>query len=515
MREHPLKAIRRAGVPLVAFETSDPAQTIASCVKALNGEAETSPILVWDVQGGQSGFNKIGSKLAKEISAEPIQDPAFFCGALVAAARKSVGEQIYQASDAIVFAHNFHLFWKSEVVVQGIWNLRDSLKAVGATLVMLCPSAMLPAELSHDIVCVTDPLPNAAEVEAIVDSLLKDAGLKDSHVADKSKCVDTLLGVSAFAAEQAFAMSVTKDGVDRDALFERKRKMVEQTPGLSVFRGGETFDSVGGCANVKKFLTKILKSKNNPVRCIGFIDEVEKMLGGAAGDLSGVSQDQLMVLLREMQDSNIPGMIFIGPPGTAKSAVAKAAGAVADAEVLSIDTGAMTGSLVGESQAKIRKAMATFKAVSQGKGFFIATCNKISSLPPELRRRFTLGTFFFDLPDKAERKAIWKIWMDAYKFDADTLQPEDEGWTGAEIKACCDIAWRTEQSLLDAAKFIVPVSKSAGDQIQALRSMASGRFISASKDGIYEHAEAGAPTGRKVKLTQTITAEEMQSKNEE
>ena len=85
----------------------------------------------------------------------------------------------------------------------------------------------------------------------------------------------------------------------------------------------------------------------------------------------------------------------------------------------------------------------------------------------------------------------------------------------AEIKACCDIAWRTEQSLLDAAKFIVPVSKSAGDQIQALRQMASGRFISASKDGIYEHAEAGAPTGRKVKLTQTITAEEMQPKSEE
>ena len=186
-------------------------------------------------------------------------------------------------------------------------------------------------------------------------------------------------------------------------------------------------------------------------------------------------------------------------------------------EVLSIDTGAMTGSLVGESQAKIRKAMATFKAVSQGKGFFIATCNKIASLPPELRRRFTLGTFFFDLPDKSERKAIWKIWMAAYKFDTDdsVLLPDDEGWTGAEIKACCDIAWRTEQSLIDAAKFIVPVSKSAGDQIQALRSMASGRFISASKDGIYECEEAGAPTGRKVKLTHTMVAEEIQPKGDE
>ena len=34
-----------------------------------------------------------------------------------------------------------------------------------------------------------------------------------------------------------------------------------------------------------------------------------------------------------------------------------------------------------------------------------------TSLPPELRRRFTLGTFFFDLPLREERKAIWDIYF--------------------------------------------------------------------------------------------------------
>jgi hypothetical protein len=42
-------------------------------------------------------------------------------------------------------------------------------------------------------------------------------------------------------------------------------------------------------------------------------------------------------------------------------------------------------------------------AVAQeGRMLFIATCNSIASLPPELRRRFTLGTFFFDLPTALE-----------------------------------------------------------------------------------------------------------------
>jgi SpoVK/Ycf46/Vps4 family AAA+-type ATPase len=76
----------------------------------------------------------------------------------------------------------------------------------------------------------------------------------------------------------------------------------------------------------------------------------------------------------------------------------------------------MTGSLVGESQRKIRQAMEVFKAVSQGKGLFIATCNKIAALPPELKRRFTLGTFYVDLPSDEERSAIWPIWLKKYNL---------------------------------------------------------------------------------------------------
>jgi SpoVK/Ycf46/Vps4 family AAA+-type ATPase len=217
-----------------------------------------------------------------------------------------------------------------------------------------------------------------------------------------------------------------------------------------------------------------------------------------------------------MQDENIPGMIFIGPPGCAKSAIAKASGSVAGAEVIKIDTGAMTGSLVGESQDKIRKAMQTFKAVSQGKGLFIATCNKIASLPPELRRRFKLGTFFFDLPDAKERDAIWKIWMAKYGFDIETeLRPVDDGWTGAEIQAACEIAWRMKSNLIKAGKFIVPVSVSAGDQIAALRTMADGKFISASKPGIYKNKSAGTPgEGRKFKVEQSTTVSEIKEEQE-
>jgi SpoVK/Ycf46/Vps4 family AAA+-type ATPase len=123
-------------------------------------------------------------------------------------------------------------------------------------------------------------------------------------------------------------------------------------------------------------------------------------------------------------------------------------------------------------------------AISQGRSLWIATCNSITSLPPELRRRFTLGTFFFDLPDAEEREAIWRIYLRKWQVE-DTDRPSDEGWTGAEIKECVRKAWRVGLSLRESASYLVPVVKSAADQIEALRRQASGRFLSASRPGAY------------------------------
>jgi SpoVK/Ycf46/Vps4 family AAA+-type ATPase len=143
----------------------------------------------------------------------------------------------------------------------------------------------------------------------------------------------------------------------------------------------------------------------------------------------------------------------------------------------------MQNSLVGGSGERLRAALQVVDAISQGRSLWIATCNSITSLPPELRRRFTLGTFFFDLPVGAERKAIWDIYLKRWSLTGD--MPDDEGWTGAEIKECCRKAWRLKLSLVESAKYIVPVSRSAADQIEALRRQASGRFLSASEAGVF------------------------------
>jgi SpoVK/Ycf46/Vps4 family AAA+-type ATPase len=119
-------------------------------------------------------------------------------------------------------------------------------------------------------------------------------------------------------------------------------------------------------------------------------------------------------ILTYMQDREADGIVLTGPPGAAKSAVAKATGNTAGIPTIAFDLAAMESSMVGASTDRLRTALKIIDAVSQGRMLFIGTCNSIASLPPELRRRFTLGTFFFDLPTAEEREVIWQIYFRLY-----------------------------------------------------------------------------------------------------
>jgi SpoVK/Ycf46/Vps4 family AAA+-type ATPase len=156
----------------------------------------------------------------------------------------------------------------------------------------------------------------------------------------------------------------------------------------------------------------------------------------------------------------------------------------------------MGSSLVGASTERLRTTLKIIDAVSQGRMLFVATCDPLASLPPELRKRFTLGTFFFDLPTAEERETIWRIYLKKYGVSGEL--PDDEGWTGAEIKECCRKAHRLGMSLPQASRYIVTVSRSAGEQIKALRQQASERFISASAAGVYQYEESTSAPRRRV-----------------
>jgi SpoVK/Ycf46/Vps4 family AAA+-type ATPase len=152
------------------------------------------------------------------------------------------------------------------------------------------------------------------------------------------------------------------------------------------------------------------------------VDEIEKAFAGTGTDLSGVKTELTGTWLTWMEDKEASGSIFIGPPGAAKTMLAKAIGNEAGIPSVYLDFAGMQDSLVGKSGENLRTALKVIEAISGKQIFVIATCNKIASLPPEVRRRFTDGTFYFDLPTKEERDVIWRIYMKKYGL-------KDKGWT--------------------------------------------------------------------------------------
>lgn len=475
-----LKAARRVSVPIVAINTPDPAATIQAVSTAINGE---SAKVEWDVVRGLTGLNELGAAAVAQVCGEFDETKSNPTMAFVKAAELP--------RDSVLFVHLASRWIQEPPVIQALWNLRDRFKRNRRTCVLLSRQLSVPLELQDDVIVIDEPLPDEQQLTGIVEQQHKNAGLEiDGASGQAESAVRAIRGLSAFSAEQVTAMCLRKSGLDLDSLWERKRQAIEQTPGLKVYRDGGTFAGIGGCRVVKEFLTRIMHGATAP-NAIVFIDEIEKAMAGR-GDTSGVSQDQLGAILSYMQDHACAGMIFVGPPGAAKSAVAKAAGQETGVPTIQLDLGAAKGSLVGQSEQQLRAALKVITAVSNGQSLWIATCNSIGELPPELRRRFTLGTFFFDLPTPAERSDIWSLYRQGFSLSLAQKEGRvpDDGWTGAEIKQCCDIAYRLGCSLRDAAEFVVPVSRSAADAIKRLRDQADGRFLSASHPGVYRTNKA-------------------------
>jgi hypothetical protein len=86
-----------------------------------------------------------------------------------------------------------------------------------------------------------------------------------------------------------------------------------------------------------------------------------------------------------------------------------------------------------------------------------------------------------------------------FGLDPQQPRPQDHYWTGAEIRQCCENAALLGLPLVEAAKYVIPVSVSGAEENDKLRQWANGRCLSADVPGIYQYRASGpAKLGRKV-----------------
>lgn len=467
---------RTVSVPLVGISTADQTATI----QLLAADWPQHPLVQWDAAQGITGVNQPGKEalITANITGP---DTINFPEAMVAA------QALPQK--AVLFVHNAQRQLASQepsaiaTAVQAVANLRDRFKQNYRCLVLLAPSFVAPSELAHDIITYVDPLPARESLKQVVEEIHVSAKQPVPKGETLDRAMDAATGLPLFEAEQIVSLSLTEKGLDLDQLWERKRLAIEATPGLSVWRGAEKFTDLVGLDAVKRKLSNVIKGRQ-PVGCFVFVDEIDKVLANVEQDTTGTRMYQLRSLLTKMEDNNWNGIVCVGVPGAGKSALAKAAGNEAGVVTIALDLGETESKFVGESEENVRHAIRVIESVGGGRAFFIATSNAATVMRPELQRRFHAGMFFFDVMTAEQRAAAWVLYMRKFGLPAQPV-PADDGWTGAEIRNCCYSAWNESITLVEAARFIVPMARSRADDIENLRRYAHGRFLDATKDGAY------------------------------
>lgn len=410
------------------------------------------------------------------------------------AAIKAINAMATPDGAAILVMSNLHKFIASTEVLQALQHQLLSGKQNRAIVIGLSPIAKIPTELEKLFVVVEHALPDRNQLEEILRSIAIEEGeLPDEH--GLQTVLDAAAGLTRLEAENAFSLSLVRHGkIEPDAIWELKAGMLKKSGLMQLYHGEEDFGSLGGLENLKAFTKRCLLQPNrdNPLK-------------------------------------RPRGVLLLGIPGTGKSAFAKSLGRETARPTLVLDIGALMGSLVGQTEANVRRALQIAdamapcilfideieKALSGASGsgqsdsgvssrllgtmlswmndhtsnvYVIATCNDISKMPPELSRAERVdGIVFLDLPSRKQRDAIWQQYISIFALDADQALPNDRGWTGSEIRACCRLSALLDVPLKQAATNVVPVSATASESVERLRSWANGRCLDAEKGGIYQY----------------------------
>ncbi|MDB9536869.1 AAA family ATPase [Dolichospermum planctonicum CS-1226] len=484
------KLLLRARYPLIYIPTYEE-ERVEAAIREEAINQGNRPVYTWDfVDGYQGSPNDVG--FGKR---NPLQALEFV-------------EKLTPAASAVLILRDYHRFLDDVAISRKLRNLARLLKSQPKNIVLLSPRVVIPDDLTEVLTVVEFPLPNAGEIKTEVERLLQ-----TTNNPPGGKFLDDLVrscqGLSMERIRRVLVRAIASHGQlqpeDVDLVLAEKRQTIRQTQILDFYPATEEITDIGGLDNLKDWL----------IRRGGSFSEKARQYG-------------------------LPhprGLMLVGIQGTGKSLTAKAIAHHWHLPLLRLDVGRLFGGLVGESESRTRQMIQVAEALAPcilwidevdkafsglgSKGdagttsrvfgtfinwlaektspvFVVATANDIQALPPEMLRKGRFDEIFFvGLPSQEERKAIFNVHLSRLRpynlnsYDIDRLAYETPDFSGAEIEQTLIEAMHigfsqnrdfTTDDILEAASQIIPLARTAVEQIQKLQEWAAaGRARLASK----------------------------------
>lgn len=482
----------RSRYPLIYIPTREEERVEATIAHSAKNQGNRA-VYIWDFVDGYQG-NPNDAGFGKR---NPLQALEFV-------------EKLPATAPGVFILRDFHRFLEDISISRKLRNLAKLLKSQPKNIAIVAPQIAIPEDLSEVLTVLEFPLPTATEIKVEVERLLSATGqVIEGRLLDEM--VRSCQGLSLERIRRVLARAIATHGQvqqdDVELILEEKRQTIRQTQILDFYPTHENISDIGGLDNLKEWLLR---------------------RGGAFSERA-----------RQYGLPHPRGLLLVGIQGTGKSLTAKAIAHHWHLPLLRLDVGRLFAGLVGESESRTRQMIQLAEALApcvlwideidkafagvDGKGdagttsrvfgtfitwlaektspvFVVSTANNIQSLPPEMLRKGRFDDIFFvGLPNQEERRAIFEVHLTRLRpqslknYEIDRLAYETPDFSGAEIEQTLIEAMHigfsqnrdfTTDDILEAASQIVPLARTAQEQIQFLQNWAAaGKARLASRQG--------------------------------
>ncbi len=431
----------RSGNRVIAMETADEPKALA-IARSLAAE-QNWPLVRWSITTGLAGDGATDGSVFV-VPNKPDE-------ALI---------HVRDAEEPAVYVFNdFGAHAGDPYLQRMVRDLRDRDGSPEFALILVDASP-LPDAVRRSCVPFPVKMPDAEELERVVRDTFRQVRARslvevraEISKGQAEQMIQSLRGLTGSEARRVVASAILDDhilnGEDLPRILDAKRMLLGSSGCLETIATDFGPDEIGGLENLKRWLKK------------------------RRGALGKKARDYGLDAPR--------GMLLLGVQGCGKSLCAKVVASDWNMPLLRLDPGVLYQKFVGESEGRLRQALAQAEAMapvvlwvdeiekafaSAGADsadgglsqrmfgtllswmqdhrhpiFLVATANTISALPPELMRKGRFDEIFFvDLPDAPSRARIFGIHLKKRKrkpeaFDLNRLAEAADGFSGAEIES--------------------------------------------------------------------------------